>query len=288
MKVHRAPEFYAGLLNNQPMGFYSSATLVMDAKKRGVRIKPVNVAESDWFCTVDPDDSLRLGLCYVRGLPRDAGERIVAERAVRPFTSLADFQLRTGVGKPGLRTLAKVGALNGLAGHRREAQWNVEVLRDPDDLFAHSESPLPPPLQQMDARERLRADYSGTGLTTGPHPMTLVRERVKEEQLVWSAADLEQAANGTLLRVAGLVICRQRPGTAKGYVFVSLEDETGVANVVLTPDVFESQRLLITEEAFLQIEGIVQNVNSVIHVKGRKISRLAYSELVVPASHDFH
>jgi error-prone DNA polymerase len=288
MKVHRAPEFYAGLLNNQPMGFYSTATLVQDARNHGVRIRPVNVATSDWFCTVTPDDTLRLGLCQVRGLNREDGERIVTERTRRAFESLPDFQLRTALPRPALRTLAKIGALNGLAAHRREAQWSVEVTREPDDLFARMESVTPPPLRRMDATERLRADYSGTGLTTGPHPMALIRDRVTAEHLVWSAEDLRQARNGTLLRVAGLVICRQRPGTAKGYLFISLEDETGVSNTVVTPDLFEAQRLRISGEAFLLIEGIVQNIHDVIHIKARKIERLAYGELAVPNSHDFH
>jgi error-prone DNA polymerase len=285
MKVHRAPEFFAGLLNNQPMGFYSAATLVLDAKRHGVRIRPVNVAESDWFCTVGDDGTLRLGLCYVRGVAREDGERIVA---ARPFTSLADFQLRCALPKAGERALAKAGALNGLAEHRREAQWKVEVVREPDDLFAHVESEGALPLAAMNAVERTQADYSATGLTTGPHPMALVRARLTAEQGIWRAADLEQARTGTYLRVGGLVICRQRPGTAKGFVFISLEDETGTANAIVTPQVFEQHRLLISEEPFLMIEGVVQNIDRVIHVKARRIAPLTYGELAVPTSHDFH
>jgi error-prone DNA polymerase len=284
MKVHRAAEFYAGLLNNQPMGFYSPATLVLDAKRQGVRILSVNVHESDWLCTVIDDNTLRLGFCYVRGLAAENGQRIVAERERASYTSLADFQLRTRLSKADQRALAKVGALNRLADHRRDAQWKVEVLRDPEDLFARAESTVPVPLLPMNAVERTRADYSGTGLTTGPHPMLHIRERLAD---IWRAADLERAPQGTYLRIAGMVICRQRPGTAKGFVFISVEDETGVANAIVTPQLFEQCRLLIGEEPFLVIEGFLQNVERVIHVKAERILPLTYGELAVPDSHDF-
>jgi error-prone DNA polymerase len=287
MKVHRAPEFYAGLLNNQPMGFYSPATLVLDARRRGVRIRPVSVLESEWLCTLGADDSLRLGLGYVRGLRVEDGERILAARAQSAFASLADFQLRTGLAKPAQRALAKVGALNGLAEHRRAAQWRVEVQRSEEDLFAWRDSAAPLPLAPMTPLERTNADYAGTGLTTGAHPMRHLRGQWPAAQPVWRAADLEQAAHGDWVRIAGLVICRQRPGTAKGFVFVSLEDETGVANAILPPALFEKNRLVVTEEAFLIIEGTLQKVDRVTHLKARKISRLPFA-MPVPGSHDFH
>jgi len=288
MKVHRAPEFYAGLLNNQPMGFYSSATLVLDAKRHKVFVRAVDVVESEWLCTVGEDDSLRLGLCYVRGLNQVDGERIVSERRREPFASLADFQLRTELNKKALRTLSQIGALNGLADHRREAQWQVEVIRDSEDLFARAEQERSIPLAAMNADERMQADYHGTGLTTGPHPMKLIREQWTGNRDVWKAAELEQGENGAEVRIAGMVICRQRPGTAKGFVFVSLEDETGVANAVVTPRLFEKHRLLINEEPFLIIEGVLQNIDRVIHVKARRFIPLAHEALTTPASHDFH
>jgi error-prone DNA polymerase len=284
LKVHRAAEFFAGLLNNQPMGFYSPATLVADAKRHGLRIKPVSVLESDWFCVVEGDDVLRLGLCYVRGMRREDGERIVAERQATPFASLVDFQLRTALPQTAARALAKIGALNGLAEHRRDAQWKVEVSRDADDLFSRVENEATLPLVQMNSVERLRADYSGTGLSTGPHPMKLIRSQLPE---IWRASDLAAERSGTLVKVAGQVICRQRPGTAKGFVFVSLEDETGVSNAIVTPKLFEKYRLLITEEPFLLIEGVMQNQENVIHVKASHIEALQFKELALPASHDF-
>jgi error-prone DNA polymerase len=305
MKVHRAPEFYAGLLNNMPMGFYSPATLVIDAKRHGVPVRAVSGLESEWLCTIEPGETtktqrgeepsvplwlekeavLRLGLCQVRGLAQADGERIVAERKRAPFSSLADFQLRTHLPQGALRTLAKIGALNGLADHRRDAQWKVEVVREPEDLFAFAESATRLPLAPMQPIERTRADFRGTGLTTGPHPMAYLRPRLPE---VWRAADLPQARTGTLLRIAGQVICRQRPGTAKGFVFISLEDETGTANAIVLPQLFEERRLVITEEPFLVIEGVVQNIDRVIHVKARTIEPLTASELPAAVSHDFH
>ena len=284
MKVHRAPEFFAGLLNNQPMGFYSAATLVKDARRHGVRIRPVSVIESEWFCTIGEDDSLRLGLCYVRGLSRADGERILARRESAAFTSLADFQLRTATPKPALRTLAKIGALNGLSEHRRAAQWQLEIRREPDDLFARLEGANELPLHPMNAVERVRADYAGTTLTTGPHPMSLVREKLSH---LWRAADLPQAAHGAYLSIGGMVICRQRPGTAKGVVFVSVEDESGVANAIVSPELFERQRLRISEEPYLQIDGVLQNVDNVIHIKARNIAPLLMDSIAAPASHDF-
>ncbi len=285
MKVHRAPEFYAGLFNNQPMGFYSAATLAKDAKRRGVRIRPVNVLESDWLCTVGADDSLRLGLCYVRGLSHADGERILAERKAVPFASLVDFQLRTLLPKTASRALAKVGALNGLSAHRRTAQWQVEVSRADDDLFATAESSLTPPLRPMNATERLNADYTGTTLTTGPHPMAIIRARVPH---LWRAIDLESAANGAHLAIGGMVICRQRPGTAHGVVFISLEDETGIANAIVSALLFEKMRLRISEEPYLEIRGDLQKVEGVIHVKARGILPLFMEEIAAVPSHDFH
>ncbi len=286
LKVHRAPEFFAGLFNNQPMGFYSPATLVEDAKRHGVRIRPVNVATSEWLCTIEEAErcAVRLGLCYVRGISREDGTRIVRERQQKPFASLADFQLRTGLAKPALRALAKIGALNGLAEHRRAAQWQVEAVRESDDLFASLDASPALPLAPMDPFERVKADYAGTSLTTGAHPMALLRGKAPH---LWRASDLETARTGERVVIGGMVICRQRPGTAKGFVFVSLEDETGVANAIVTPQLYERCRLVIGEEKFLQIEGIVQNAERVIHVKAERITALACGELPSAASHDF-
>jgi error-prone DNA polymerase len=298
LKVHHAPEFFASLLNNQPMGFYSSATLVKDATRHGVRVRPVCVASSEWHCIIEPDESIRLGFCVVRGLAEGRARELLA---AQPFASLDDLKSRVHLHKDELRVLAEIGAFNVLAEHRRAALWQVErELLPADDLFARSRAELSAgvPCQAnrilrakdrgvlfpMNAHERLQADYRGTGLTTGPHAMRLIREQLPD---VWRASDLEQVRHGTLVRVAGNVICRQRPGTAKGFVFLSLEDETGIANVIITPAVFEAERLLLVHEPFLIIEGIAQKHEGVLHIRAERIEPLVAEQLAAGASHDF-
>jgi error-prone DNA polymerase len=276
LKVHRAPEFFTAMLNNQPMGFYSPATLVRDAKQHGVQVRPVCVLGSDWDCLIEPDGSIRLGLRQVQGLRREAAQEILEERAQTPFGSLADFKARTHFSKAELRTLAEIGALNGLASHRRAALWDVERPYREAELLAESGHDAPAPLRPMDAEERLKADYNGLQLTTGPHPMALIRGQLLR---IRRALDLKRARHGQLVRVAGQVICRQRPGTAKGVCFISLEDETGVANVIVPPDMFERERLKITNEPFLTITGMAQQRHNTTHVQARKIERLDYLTL---------
>jgi len=303
LKTHRAPEFYCALLNNQPMGFYSPATLVKDAKRHGVNVRPVCIARSDWFTNIEPDGALRLGLRQVQGLNHGRAEVLLAARQQKPFTSMDDLRQRTKLAKEELRTLAEIGALNGLSEHRRAALWEAERTVRTEDLFSESggrnqnsehqdpntkEMPCgvePSPLPRMDAFERTFADYSGLRLTTGPHPMALVRERLSD---VWRAGDLKQAKNGDYVRVAGQVICRQRPGTAKGVCFVSLEDETGICNVIVAPGLFEAERLKITTERFLLMEGLVQNRHGTIHIQARRVEALVYAGLDEVESHDFH
>jgi error-prone DNA polymerase len=282
LKVHRAPEFFTALLNNQPMGFYSAATLVKDAKRHGVQIRPVCVVRSNWESRIEADGSIRLGLRQVQGVQAGHAEKLLVQRAQSPFTSLDDLKARTPLTKDELRTLAEIGALNQVSEHRRAALWNVERTRHDGDLF--TEASQETPLAAMDPMERLEADYSGLRLTTGPHPMALFRASLPG---VWRAADLVELKDGAWIRIAGQVICRQRPGTAKGVCFVSLEDETGIANAIVAPELFERERLKITSEPFLIIEGIAQKRQGTIHVKARKIERFATERLASPGSHDF-
>ena len=284
-KAHRPAEFVASLLNNQPMGFYSSATLIKDAQRHGLHLRPVSVMHSDWPCTVEDDQTIRLGLCVVNGLRREQGAQIVLERLKVPFGSLPDFISRTKLSKTEQRTLAKIGALQGLSSHRRDALWQVESPNDVEGLFAKSSAvSRKSPLTSMNDWERMAADYEGMNLSAGPHPMRLLRERLPN---AWRASDLSKAPNGAYVRIAGQVICRQRPGTAKGFVFISLEDETGVANAIVTPQLFERCRLLITLEDFLIIEGPLQNYENVIHIKATQIHCLDVDQLDTAASHDF-
>jgi error-prone DNA polymerase len=312
LKVHRAPEFYASLLNNQPMGFYTPATIVKDAQRHGVRMLPVCARESSWLCTVISNETVRLGFCVVNGIRKEHGEVLVAERERAAFESLDDLKRRVELTKEELRTLAELGALNCFAEHRRAAMWRVEETVYEDllesarasravsgALVGNSSSQSSPfgeaphgaregacaPLKPMTMPERVKADYTAMNLTTGPHPMKLLRSQLPD---IWQASDLRLARHGATVRIAGNVICRQRPGTAKGFVFISLEDETGVSNAIVTPDLFERMRLLITEEPFLIIEGQVQNTDNVVLIKAQEIRPLAHEQLVGSESHDFH
>lgn len=187
--------------------------------------------------------------------------------------------------------LARIGALNSLGdvAHRRDALWQVgEAARATGPLLAGTAArrDANSPLQPMSTEERLVADYSGAGLTTGPHPMAYHRAELRAEGIL-SASDLMRLANNTQVRIAGCVISRQRPGTAKGFVFLSLEDETGIANIILTPDFFERERLTVTRNRFLLIEGLLQNNDGVVHIKADHISPLNSAAIEI-ASHDFH
>ncbi len=290
MKVHRAAEFYTSLLNNQPMGFYSSATLVGDAKAHGIRVLPVSVLLSEWRCTVEGDTVIRLGLSLVGKLSAAHAERLLLERAAAPFTSMADFQRRVALDKDELRLLASAGAFQGLAAHRREALWRLQESSE-EDLFTLAASKKPAaepsdcPLEPMTPEERLSADLNATSVSTGPHAMRLLREQLPE---AWTAQELKTASHGSFVLAAGLVICRQRPGTAKGFVFLSLEDETGVANVVIRPALYEKVRLLIASEAFLQIEGFVQQQEGVTNLRAHRVERIGGHSIPAAPSHDFH
>jgi error-prone DNA polymerase len=288
LKLNRPAEFYASLLNNQPMGFYSPATLIQDGRRHGLKANPVCIASSRWECTVENDTTIRIGLRYVKGLHETAVRAMLLARDSGAFASMDDFLRRTHFTATERRALAAVGAFDPLARGRRAALWEVETAwSDDESLFkAFSESYRDgSPLSAMSPAEEFQADFSGLGLTTGEHPMTLLRPRLSG---VSSAASLRDTKTGQCVTIAGSVICRQRPGTAKGFVFISLEDETGIANAVVLPALFEKLRLTITQEPALRITGIVQNVSKVIHVKAEKIEPLRESDLPAQTSHDFH
>jgi error-prone DNA polymerase len=349
LKVHYLAAFTCGLLNNQPMGFYSPAVLVKDAQRHGLRVRPIDVQRSEWLCTleaeVDRSVSLRLGMNYAKGLRQSSAEALIAARGAADFKSVDDLARRVPeLNRKELVALAQIGALNSLGEveHRRDALWHVEwagrpvgpLLRGAEagrgepqagqsasQRVSMSASPTlrcakdgapaeqrdataesseknsgggatapdrvaAMPLRQMTTEERLEADYTGTGLTTGPHPMAYHRDELRAEG-IFSARELEALRSGRRVAIAGCVIARQRPGTAKGFVFLSLEDETGIANVILTPDVFERDRLVVTRNRFLRIEGPVQNQEGVIHVKAQRIVPLEVTRVEV-RSRDFH
>ncbi len=287
LKIHRPAEFYASLLNHQPMGFYSPATLLQDGRRHALQAHPVCVAASRWECTVAGGKSIRLGLRFVKGLREAAARAMLAARDEQPFTSLDDFLRRSDFTATERRALAAVGALDVFSHHRRTALWQVEAAWSDDEaLFkqfadAYREDS---PLAAMSRGEEVQADFSGLGLTVGEHPMALIRDRLE----VCPAKDLRHVANGQTVTIAGAVICRQRPGTAAGFVFLSLEDETGIANAVVVPQLFERLRLVITQEPALKITGRLQNVSNVTHVRAETIEPLRESDLPAQASHDFH
>ncbi|MGH9761177.1 MAG: OB-fold nucleic acid binding domain-containing protein, partial [Blastocatellia bacterium] len=342
---------------------------IKDAQHHGLKFKPIDVTQSDWLCAIEEERSqrkLRMGLMYVKGLRRSSGDAILAERSLRPFTSIEDLRLRVPeLNKAEMRKLAQVGALNfiGRVGigsyHRRSALWNVEraarpagpllhgagVLEmevddapikqfgslegeffskacmkdrsDPDWIGSDSdsddkeidhlddpkdredkpsigdESPMPSeaptrdegptentssisgdsPLKPMTSVERLNADLSGTGFTIGPHPMAYIREQMVE-MAVTTVSDLRRLPNNATARVAGAVIVRQRPGTAKGFLFLSLEDETGILNIIVNPDTFDDNKIPLVESNFLVIDGVVQSQGGVVSVKANKVRAL--------------
>lgn len=296
LKFHYLPVFTAAILNNQPMGFYSAAVLVKDAQRHGLRIKPVDILRSDWNCVLErePDNSLslRLGFRYVSGLAAAIAADIERVRALRPFGSIEELARRVpSISRAQLSTLAETGALNSLGEtvHRRDALWQVErAVRAAGPLLAglDRDEGHTSPLQAMSQEERMVADYAGTGVTVGRHPMGLCRPRLRQMS-VCSASDLKLVRHGVKVRIAGQVIARQRPGTAHGFIFLSLEDETGIANAIVDPNLYEANRNLVTYAKFLLVEGTLQNIDKVIHLRAKHIEELTVTSAPME-SHDFH
>jgi error-prone DNA polymerase len=370
LKCHYLAAFTAAILNNQPMGFYSAATLVKDAQRHGLKIRPIDVTCSDWLCTLERianqefhDDStsstpekspgansrfaVRLGLRFVKSLRAETGAEILRQRALGSFASIDDLERRvSAIQKSELVTLAEVGALNFISGlngrttHRRDALWQIEraarragpllessdamktngreIERAPDDgqnggwknddkkndgrknddgenhdgknrraapvLWDSNENPSP--LLQMTPEERLVADFRGTGMTVGRHPMAFHRPQMKKHD-VRSAVELHKLPHGSQVSIAGGVIARQRPGTANGFVFLSIEDETGIANAIITPQLFERYHVLVVHQQFLRIDGELQNQEGVVSVKATRIRPLRITRAQT-VSHDFH
>jgi error-prone DNA polymerase len=293
------------------MGFYQLDTLVRDAQRHGLKVKPIDVTCSDWLCQLEKSGQtfcVRLGMRFVKGLRSDVALKIVSERAIRPFSSIDDLKLRVPmIQKTELATLAEIGALNFIGTkkvHRRDALWQIErASRRPGPLLENVEekeikggtvaleaapvfSTKPSPLSAMTGEERLVADFRGTGLTVGLHPMGHHRAEMKRRG-VRSAMELLNLPNGMHVRIAGGVITRQRPGTAKGFVFISLEDETGISNAIVTPQLFERNHVVIVHQQFLMIEGELQNQDGVISVKAQRIEPLRITRAET-SSHDFH
>ncbi|MEW5741694.1 MAG: error-prone DNA polymerase [Myxococcota bacterium] len=303
LKRYYPAAFCAALIDAQPMGFYSPHTLVEDAKRHGVTVLPVDVNASQWTCSLSPwgeglgegshsfpvavaampvegriplQPPLRLGFEVIKGLREDTGKKLEAARAERPFTSVADVARRTRMPRHELTRLALSGALNSLSANRRAALWDIHALGpfDEGDLFfglpmADDRRDFP----SMSKAERIHADYETTSLSLEAHPVSLVREALKKRGAV-TTAGLHDVPHGKTAVVGGLIIVRQRPPTAKGFTFLSVEDETGIANLVIEPKKFERFRTAITTTALIVSRGRVERSGKVVNLKVDELESL--------------
>lgn len=320
LKAHFPEHFVCALLNSQPMGFYTPSSLLRDAQAHGVEVRDVCVQASDWDCTLEPVDAgrapahsgeatrrrwaLRLGLRLVKGLGRGAADRVVAARSVLPFSSLEELRRRAGLRQDELTALAEAGALEALEAGRRQALWKARAPRLPG-LFAGHDAPEPsvrlPPLR---APEQLLLDYARKELSVGDHPLRHLRARLRSMNVV-PMARLAELPDHARVRVAGLVLSRQQPVTASGIVFVTLEDETGVAHLVLWRRVFEAHRLAARHARILLAEGRLERQITpprddepelcrrappvaVLHLVVERLERLDRPGALATRSRDFH
>ncbi|WP_437648938.1 error-prone DNA polymerase [Sorangium sp. So ce362] len=300
LKVHHPVAFTCALLNAQPMGFYSPSALVQDAQRHGVDVRPVCVVQSAWDATLEPGaepsagPALRLGMRLVKGLGEAAGAAIVAAREEAPFTSLPDLVMRAELKKNEVEALAEAGALAALVPARREALWRaraprVEGLFEGVPIERDRDVGLPP----LRPLEQLALDYGRVGLSLHDHPMRHLRPALKRRRgagRVRTAEEIKAARNGESVRVAGMVVGRQRPATASGVTFVTLEDETGVVNVIVQKQVFADHHQVARHAALLLVAGRVERQGEVIHVVARELERLELpsGEEVTLRSRDYH
>jgi error-prone DNA polymerase len=318
LKRHHPAAFAAGLLNSQPMGFYAPAQLVRDAREHGVDVRPVDVNASDWDCTLEPRPSLfppappegrhgwgssgpalRLGFRQVKGMRQADAERIVRARPSHgPFTSVAHLRRACDLSPSAVDRLARADALASLRLSRREASWDALALPTPPSRAAeptlwsaHDDPHLPVDLPPLPAHQEVSADYATVGLSLRPHPVTFARTALAACGVTPAHAlqDVARFPHGRRVKVAGLVLVRQRPGTAGGVVFVTLEDETGTANLILWSAVYDLYRTAARQATLLQVDGIVQREGQVIHVLAQRLTdRSPLLHDLRQPSRDFH
>jgi len=305
LRVHYGPEFLCSLMDEQPMGFYPPDALVHEAQRRGIEVLAPDVNESQAGCTVTADGAVRIGLGYVLGVRADEIAALVGARvAGGAFRSLQDLASRAGAGRPALERLAWSGACDALAGRdsvsgvpdRRVALWQLGVAapgmqvrgRDGVQLALALDLPAPPPLKPLEAWEAMVADYATTGLTATTHPIALLRERLRSRSAV-GIDELERLEHGASVSIGGLVVARQRPGTAKGILFVLLEDEHGTVNVVVSPQLYERHRLEVRTEPLLLVEGRLErhaSAGGAINIVARRVARLEVPDRLAAAVRD--
>jgi error-prone DNA polymerase len=289
LKVYFAPEFYCSLFNSQPMGFYTSASVVYEAQRRGVVILPIDVSRSKWDCTVE-SGKVRLGLRYVKSLGEASRGVIERELSQRPFSSIEDFVFRTGLNQGVFEQVALVGGFDCFGISRRQAMWKVLSLAGKSGNELQMETPDAGAslLPLMLPVEELTADFKGMDLSTGPHLMRFARAELTSRG-VKSAIELKGIPDKRRVQVAGIVVIRQRPGTAKGFVFITLEDETGFVNVVVKPDLARQFGRVVTDSKALLVTGELQKTDGVINVIGKSFIPMEFGSADLKVkSRDFH
>ncbi|MDC3962298.1 error-prone DNA polymerase [Polyangium jinanense] len=291
IKVHHQAAFTCAILNSQPMGFYSPSSLVQDAQRHGVIVRPVCVVSSGWDHFLEDAGVIRLGMRLVKGFGWSGAEGVLRARAEAPFTGVADLVRRAGLQKNEVEALAEAGALEALVPSRREALWRARAPRLPDGLFAKVplEEEKDVGLPKMRPAEQLVLDYGRVGLSLHDHPLRHLRPRLEQEGTV-TAASIKERRTGESVRVAGLVVGRQRPATASGVTFVTLEDETGVINVIVRKDLFEASYAAARYAKIMAVRGRVERQGEVVHLLAEALDRLdAPGKRGVPTrSRDFH
>jgi error-prone DNA polymerase len=295
LRRHYPEEFTCALLNAQPMGFYNPATIVEDARRHGVVVRPVDARKSDWDCTLEPCGesargfAVRVGIRYVKGIGERDWNRIEATRRASPLTSLPDFVRCTGLDEGALSALSEAGALDGFGLDRRAALWEVlRLVRERGDSLPLVGSEALPAFRPLSDFEEVAWDYRTTSHSPRRHPLEPLRAKLKACGLP-DARALASMRHGTPVRYAGLVICRQRPGTAGGVVFMTLEDETGFVNIVLWESIFERYALLARTARFLGVTGALQVERGVVHLVAEKLwlPEIGFKPTSLP-SRDFH
>ena len=293
LKCHEPAAFIAALLNSQPMGFYQPAQLVQEARRSGVTILPPDVLISEWDCTLEAASAgalaIRIGLALVRSLPRADAERVIVARNEQPFLSIAELARRAALSRRSLQLLARAGALRSLSEHRHAASWLALGAEPPPGTLALRAATEPAvALPRPSAAQEIMADYQQLSLSTTEHPLRLLRQRLRALGLS-SNLELRALPDGSRVRVGGLVTHLQQPGTASGVVFLSLEDETGIVNVILWPQVFATQRMPALTASLLEVNGTLQNQHGVTHVVARTLhDRSRWLSGVARRSRDFH
>jgi error-prone DNA polymerase len=274
LKRHTPAAFTCALLNSQPMGFYSASQLTQDVRRHGVEVRPVDINESDWDSSLEPavngEPALRLGLRQVKGLSEEAGRTVVAQRE-RTYQSVQELLEKTGLNRRELGALAAAGALKSLAGHRHKVRWTVAGVEETTPLFSSLDRyEAIPMLRRPTEGQDIVADYQSLGLTLGRHPLALIRPHLDKHRYI-SAAQLQDISAGTRIRIAGLVITKQRPGTASGVTFVTLEDETGCSNLIVWKKIADEQRDVLLSARLMGVQGELQKEGKVIHVIARRL-----------------